>query len=247
VTFDLGDEVTMKLVLIPAGKFMMGSPKDENDRSFDEGPQHEVTLTKPFYMGIYSVTQPQWKAVMRTEPWKGREFVKEGATFPATCIGWDDATEFCKTLSGAAGKMVRLPTEAEREHSTRAGTKTRFYYGDDPDFAKLSDYTWWAGNAWAVGEKYAHPVGQKKPNDWGLYDMHGNIYEWCSDRYGDSYAKAEDTDPQGPATSPSFLLRVLRGGSCFDNRGACRSARRFFADPDRSFNSFGFRVVMDVK
>ena len=242
LTLDLGNNVTMKLVLIPAGKFMMGSPEDEKDRLPDENP-HEVTITKPYYMGVFSVTQAQWTAVMGAGPWKGKDYVKEEATCPATFISWDDAAEFCGKFSKTAGRNVRLPTEAQWEYACRAGSKTRFYYGDDPDYSKLGDYAWYSKNAADGGEKYAHPVGLKKPNDWGLYDMHGNVWQWCSNWYEGSYAHAKETDPQGLATGTN---RVLRGGSWIYIPRSCRSAIRYGTDPLLRICSIGFRVVVEL-
>jgi len=241
LTLDLGNKVTMKLALIPAGKFMMGSPKGEKDRFDTEGPQREVTISKPFYMGVYEVTQEQWTAVMGTTPWKGKELAKDGATHAATYISWNDATDFCKKLSTKTGKTVTLPTEAQWEYACRAGSKTRFSYGDDDDYSKLGDYAWYAKNAWDIGEKYAHTVGQKKANDFGLYDMHGNAWEWCADWWEDSYANAGKADPTGPA---SGTCRVLRGGSFFYIDRNCRSACRCLIVPEYVWYFYGFRVVV---
>ncbi|MCY2926365.1 MAG: formylglycine-generating enzyme family protein, partial [Planctomycetota bacterium] len=198
LTLDLGNKVTMKLVLIPAGKFMMGSPETEKDRQPDEGPQHEVTISKPFYMGVYEVTQAQYEAVMGTNP-----SAFKGSENPVEQVSWDDAVEFCKALSAKTGKAVRLPTEPQWEYACRAGTKTRFGFGDDD--TDLRDYAWFSGHSLSK----THPVGEQEPNAWGLYDMHGNVWEWCSDYYADSYANAKTTDPQGPGSGTD---RVLRGG-----------------------------------
>jgi formylglycine-generating enzyme required for sulfatase activity len=232
ITLDLGNKVSMKLVLIPAGKFMMGSPKDEKDRKDNEGPQHEVMISKPFYMGVYAVTQEQYEQIMGNNPSQFR-----GAQNPVECVSWDDAVEFCKKLSQKTGKTVALPTEAEWEYACRAGSKTRFSYGDDED--KLGDYAWYDNNS---GDT-THPVGQKKPNAWGLYDMHGNVWQWCSDWCGGSYANANKTDPTGPA---SGSLRVLRGGSWNLGPWACPSAYRNWGNldgHDYSGGGVGFRVV----
>jgi len=256
LTLDLGNKVTMKLALIPAGKFTMGSPDNEKHRSKNEGPQREVTISKPFYMGVYEVTQEQWTAVMGTTPWKGKlwkgkEYTKDGATHAASWISWEDATDFCKKLSTKtgpstglrAGMTVQLPTEAQWEYACRAGSKTRFCYGDDDDYSKLDDYAWWNNNAWNIGEseRYAHAVGQKKANDFGLYDMHGNVWEWCADWWEDSYANAGKADPTGPA---SGSYGVLRGGFFLDDRGCCRSACRVNRDPAVGWGDVGFRVVV---
>jgi len=200
LTLDLGGGVTMKMVLIPAGKFMMGSPDSEQGRYEDEGPQHEVVITKPFYMGVTEVTQAQYEAVMGKNPSYYR-----GAANPVETVSWNDAVEFCKKLSEKTRQTVRLPTEAEWEYACRAGTQTAFSFGDDP--STLGDYAWWGKNS---GET-PHPVGQKKPNAWGLYDTHGNVWEWCADWWGE-YPKGPITDPSGPATA-SRGSRVLRGGS----------------------------------
>jgi len=238
LTLDLGKGISMKLVLIPAGKFLMGSPDSEKGRSPNEGPQHEVMITKPFYMGIYEVTQAQYEQVTGKNPSSFK-----GAQNPVEHVSCDDATEFCKKLSQKTGKMVSLPTEAQWEYACRSGSKTRFHFGDrDED---LSDYGWWGydkGNS----DKQTHPVGGKKPNAFGLHDMHGNVWEWCSDWYVDSYANlptgqagAKNQDPSGPN---SGTLRVLRGGGWDIKPAICRSARRVRRSPDLRLGDSGFRV-----
>jgi formylglycine-generating enzyme required for sulfatase activity len=239
LTLDLGNNVSMKLLLIPAGKSMMGSPDGEKDGLTDERPQHEVTISKPFYLGVYEVTQEQYEQIMGKNP---SEF--KGAKYPVEAVIWEDAVEFCKKLSAKTGKTVSLPTEAQWEYACRAGTKTRFGFGDKDE--DLGDYAWWGydnGNS----EKQTHPVGQKKPNAWGLYDMHGNVWEWCSDWYADSYANAKKQDPTGP---DSGELRVLRGGSWFSFPQHCRSAsRNSKAVGNRILSIFvgGFRVAVVLK
>jgi formylglycine-generating enzyme required for sulfatase activity len=229
---DLGNNVTMKLVLIPAGKFLMGSPEDEKGRENNEGPQHEVTISKPFYMGIYEVTQEQYEQIM------GRNLSYfKGAQNPVENVSWDDAVEFCKALSKKTGKTVTLPTEAKWEYACRAGSKTRFGFGhDDGD---LGDYAWYTKNS----DSKTHPAGQKKPNEWGLYDMHGNVWEWCADWHADSYANANKTDPTGPANGSH---RVLRGGTWCNGPGYCRSTIRYGGSPDYRNIINGFRVVMEL-
>ena len=241
LTLDLGGGVSMKLVKIPAGTFMMGSPAGEKDRFSDEGPQHKVTLTKPFYMGVYEVTQEQYEAITGKNPWKGEIYAKENPAHAASYISWDDAVAFCKALSRKTGKDVRLPTEAEWEYACRAGTATRFSHGDDGDYSQLGDYAWYNANAWDKGEQYAHAVGRKKPNAFGLYDMHGNVWEWCSDYWGEKYANADARDPQGPASGSA---RVLRGGSWGSAPLCCRSASRNWDNPDLRFYNVGFRVAV---
>jgi len=230
--------IGMKLVLIPAGTFTMGSPASEKGRSDDEN-QHPVTLTKPFYMGRTEVTQGQWKKVMGTEPWKGKEYVREGDDYPAVYVSWDDAVEFCKKLSAMEGKVYRLPTEAEWEYACRGGTKTAFSFGNDD--AELGKYAWFYGNAWDIDEKYPHRVAQKLPNPFGLHDMHGNVWEWCSDWYAD-YPSTPLTDPRGP-DSGSF--RVLRGGSWSNGPFYVRCAFRNLYTPESRTRYDGFRLVLE--
>ncbi|MFN9717593.1 MAG: SUMF1/EgtB/PvdO family nonheme iron enzyme [Planctomycetota bacterium] len=228
----LTNSIGQELVLIPAGTFLMGSPASEKDRSEDE-TQHQVTLSTGFYMGRTEVTQGQWRAVMGTEPWKG--YAEADDQNAASYIRWDEATEFCNQLSQKEGKTYRLPTEAEWEYACRAGTTTRFYFGDDESL--LGEYEWFIGNAWDKDEKYAHRVGQKKPNPVGLYDMHGNQNEWCSDQYA-------FFNNDGPLND-----RVLRGGSWASSEQLCRSAYRYkFSRADREDTSDyawrGFRVAL---
>ncbi|MDA1018482.1 MAG: SUMF1/EgtB/PvdO family nonheme iron enzyme, partial [Planctomycetota bacterium] len=230
-TNDFVNSIGMKLVKIQPGEFQMGSLLSEKDRSNDEY-QHRVRITKPYFLGSTEVTQQQWQAVMGTTPWKGKSYVKEGANFAATYVSWEDAQEFCRKLSlKESGVTYRLPTEAEWEYACRAGSSTRFGYGDDE--SQLSDYAWWGGlfgDGNAKEEKYAHEVGGKRPNAWGLYDMHGNVYEWCSDWYDSDYYKTSPaSDPKGPGSGRS---RVLRGGGWDDLAWFCRSANRDRISPD---------------
>ena len=225
---------------IPAGTFMMGSPEEEIGRDDDE-TQHPVTISKAFYMQTTEVTQGQWKEVMGTEPWKGKSYVKEGPNYAASYVSWDDAVAYCEKLSEKESVTYRLPTEAEWEYACRAETKTTWSFGDDE--ASLGDYAWHDKNAWDIGEKYAHQVGLKKPNAFGLYDMHGNVYEWCHDYYeADYYKQSPEKDPTGP-TSGSF--RVLRGGSW--NR-VTRNARSAFRGWDGAYRDVydGFRLVREL-
>jgi formylglycine-generating enzyme required for sulfatase activity len=228
---DLGAGITIKLVLIPAGKSVMGSPDSEQGRRKDEGPQHEVVISRPFYMGVTEVTQTQYQAVMGNNP---SEF--KGPRNPVENVSWNYATEFCKKLSEKTRQAVRLPTEAEWEYACRAGSNTKFCFGDANE--GLGDYAWYGDNT----GRTTQPVGQKKPNAWGLYDMHGNVWEWCADWYGD-YPKGVVTDPQGPA---SGTYRVLRGGCWFYDPFLCRSAYRDSDSPDYRYGHCGFRVVVSV-
>jgi formylglycine-generating enzyme required for sulfatase activity len=233
LTLDCGNGVSMKLALIPAGRFQMGSPSGESGRYNDEGPQHLVTISRPFYMGIYEVTQEQYRAVIGSSP---SHF--SGSQNPVEQVSWNDATEFCRKLSQQTGRTVRLPTEAEWEYACRAGTSTRFSFGDSD--GSLDSYAWYSSNSGSQ----THPVGQKQPNAWGLYDMHGNVWEWCSDWYADSYANANNVDPQGPGSGTS---RVLRGGGWGYYPSICRSAYRAGGVPDGRNDGLGFRVAVDLK
>jgi len=234
--------IGMKFNEIPAGTFTMGSPEGEEGRGDDEH-QHKVTITKAFYMQTTEVTQGQWTAVMGTEPWKGKSYVKEGPNYAASYVSWDDAVAYCKKLSEKEGKTYRLPTEAEWEYACRAGTKTAWSFGDDEKV--LGDYVWYKENAAdIVSEQYAHQVGLKKPNAFGLYDMHGNVFEWCHDYYGEDYYQQSPTnDPRGPASGAS---RVLRGGSWFNSSRFTRSANRNWLGADNRYYLFGFRLVREL-
>jgi formylglycine-generating enzyme len=223
---------------IPAGTFMMGSPEGEPGRR-DNETQHPVTITKPFYMQTTEVTQGQWQAVMGTEPWKGLAVITEGPNYPATCVSWEHAVAFCEKLSTKEGKTYRLPTEAEWEYACRAGTETTWSFGNDEKL--LDDYAWYR---WGEGKGLLKQVGLKKPNAFGLYDMHGNVFEWCSDYYGeDYYQQSPEKDPQGPTQGSS---RVLRGGSWYDLTRLTRSADRSWDVADYRNGSYGFRLVREL-
>ena len=233
------NSIGMKLVLIPAGEFLMGSPKDEAGRSDDE-LQHRIRITKPLYVGQTEVTQDQWESVMETKPWSGKAFVKAGPEYAATYVSWDDAQEFCRRLSEKEGATYRLPTEAEWEYACRAGTTTVYSFGDDA--SRLGEYAWVSVNASSAAERYAHQVGLKKANAFGLYDMHGNLWEWCQDWHGEGYyTSSPRSDPVGPSYG-SF--RVIRGGGWGDRPQYCRSALRYRNTPADRFNSLGFRVAL---
>jgi formylglycine-generating enzyme required for sulfatase activity len=238
-TVDLGNGVALDLVLVPAGRFRMGSPAKEAGRSNEK--QHWVTITSPFYMGKYEVTQEQWEKVMGTNP---SQF--KGAKNPVENVSWDDCQEFLKKLNALTpnpspggrgdGVRVRLPTEAEWEWACRAGTRTRFCSGDADE--SLADCAWFYANSGNT----THPVGEKEPNAWGLHDLHGNVWEWCGDWYGE-YAGGGWVplrDPAGPATGSA---RVLRGGAWLDVPGFCRSATRYFIVPTLCNAGLGFRAV----
>ena len=235
----LTNSIGMKLKLIPAGEFLMGSPDTDKNGDDDEKAQHKVRITQPFCLGTTEVTQGQWESVMGTRPWEGKEYVEEGKDYAATYVTWDDAQEFCRTLSEKERSTYRLPTEAEWEYACRAGTTTVYHFGDDA--SRLGDYAWFGDNACDVDEKYAHRVGQKNPNPFGLYDMHGNLWEWCHDWYDkDYYAGSPLDDPTGPSGGST---RVIRGGNWWLGAGSCRSAYRYGYSPEFRSNDLGFRVA----
>lgn len=224
----------MNFVLIPAGTFMMGSPSDELGRRKDE-LQHKVTITKSFYLQSTEVTQRQWREIMGSNP---SRFKDCGDNCPVEQVSWDDAQEFIVKLNEREGTdKYRVPTEAEWEYACRAGSTTKFCFGDDE--TKLSAHAWYYDNS---GPRF-HPVGQKKPNAWGLYDVHGNVREWCQDRYG-FYPSSPVTDPTGP--SSGTFRRVFRGGSWGGYAGLCRSALRRWGDPGGPAYDLGFRVARDL-
>ena len=235
------NSIGMELIEIPAGKFTMGSPEGEKDHQEEEA-QVTVALTKPFGLGKTEVTQGQWKSVMGSEPWNGQGNVKADKDCPAKYVSWDDATKFCRKLTEIerkSGKLkadeeYRLPTEAEWEYACRAGTTTAYSFGDDEK--QLGEYAWFDGNT--GGERYAHKVGLKKPNPWGLHDMHGDVWEWCSDWYGEKLSGG--TDPVGQKHS---IARVIRGGSGGYSPGYCRSAYRPYSAPSYRSSILGFRVA----
>jgi formylglycine-generating enzyme required for sulfatase activity len=243
----------MHFVFIPAGEFLMGSPDNEKDRepgdAGREGPQHEARLTKPFYLGKYEVTQAEWKAVMANNP-----SAFQDDRNPVEHVYWHDCQAFLKKLN-EQGRSARfsvsseeraearttslrfaLPTEAQWEYACRAGTQTRFHFGDDLDYKQFTEYAWFKDNSGGT----THPVGEKKPNAWGLYDMNGNVWEWCEDWYG-GYSANEVNDPPGPTTGSS---RVYRGGSWLSPGANCRSAVRNHMAPGQRHSHVGCRVSL---
>lgn len=224
---DFTNTLGMKFVFIPAGSFTMGSPTSEANREDDE-KQHPVRLTKPFMLAVTEVTQAQWQAIMGNNP---SHF--KGANRPVEKVFWQDAVTFCGILSEREGRKYRLPTEAQWEYACRAGS-TGSYAGT----GLLHEMGWYEANS----GNQTQPVGRKLPNAWGLYDMHGNVYEWCSDRYGD-YPSGHVTDPTGAS---SGKYRVCRGGSWYSTPRYCRSANRHGLTPDLRYRDIGFRVVCSV-
>ena len=230
-------KLNMEMIPIPAGTFVMGSPPDEDGRFPDEDLQTTVTITKPFWLGKTEVTQSQWKAVMGNNP-----SLFTGDDLPVVNVDWHDAVAFCEKLNEMkrdtlpAGYRYTLPTEAQWEYACRAGTTTRFYHGDDPDYIELEKYAWYRNNS----SRKIHPFGGKLPNGWVLYDMYGNVLEWCLDWKGD-FTGGSVSDPQGPQ---SGTYRVLRSGCMLDLARRCRSALRTWFRPDDSGSYLGFRVAL---
>jgi len=231
-TENLPNGVTLEMVGLPAGQFLMGSPDSDPDARDNEKPQHQVKVNS-FAIGKYPVTQAQYQAVMGTNPSR----FQNNPQNPVEDVSWNDAQAFCQKLSQITGKTYRLPTEAEWEYACRAGTTTRFYFGDDAN--QLGDYAWYKGNS----QQTTHPVGQKKPNAWGLYDMSGNVWEWCEDDWHDNYIGAPK-DGSAWLKNGNDNRSPLRGGSWYNVPANCRSAyRNFTYRPDYSLINDGFRVV----
>jgi formylglycine-generating enzyme required for sulfatase activity len=237
--------IGMEFVLIPAGIFLMGTPteqldaiasghKDYRDWIKHETPQHQVEISRPFYLGKYPVTQAQWQAVMgdNTSHFKGDNL-------PVERVSWDDAQVFIKKLNEREGvDLYYLPSEAKWEYAARAGSTGLYSFGDE--MSQLGEYAWYHENS----GNQTHPVGEKNPNAWGLYDMHGNVWEWVQDWYADDYyQQSPGRDPQGPDTG---AFRVIRGGSWDDPEQGARAASRGASPPDYRDVSFGFRCAMSV-
>jgi formylglycine-generating enzyme required for sulfatase activity len=284
---DRKDEITnsIDMKLIKAGKFLMGSPKDEEGRNDNEGPQHEVEITKAFYMGVCPVTKGQFAAFVKDDgnqtdaqkdgkggyglnlatakweqkaayTWRNPGF-QQGDDHPVVEVSWNDAAAFCAWLSKKEGKVYELPTEAEWEYACRAGTTTRFWCGDsdaslqgkvniadaslkgkvDSEAAKNLALV-----SWDDGYAFTSPVGHFKANPWGLYDMGGNVWQWCADGH-DKYQEGSIKDPKGKDSANG---RVLRGGSWYYEPRLCRSAFRHVYDPAHRAGHIGFRVVLRV-
>jgi formylglycine-generating enzyme required for sulfatase activity len=239
----------MKLVWCPPGEFTMGSPPAETGRGTDEN-QVSVSLTKGFWLGKFEVTQAEWKLVMKTEPWKAPLHTRERSDFPAIYVNWMNVAAFCSKFTDderGAGRLPEgwrytLPTEAEWEYACRAETTTKFSFGDDG--SKLGEYAWYDENLSDYGVGDGHCVGQKKPNPWGLHDMHGNVWEWCRDSYSRKPPGGRD-----PLVRSNGLFFVIRGGGRNNDALDCRSASRRYVefhlrnDPDVAFR-LGFRLAL---
>ena len=246
----------MEFVYIKPGTFMMGSPSSEPGRGSDER-QHRVTLTNGWYMQTTEVTQGQWRAIMGSNP---SYFKNCGDDCPVEQVSWNDVQAFIRKLNGKEeSNKYRLPSEGEWEYAARAGSTTAFANGGISELkcgydSNLDAMSWYCGNSGVTysgcydaskwgGPKCAgtHPVAKKQPNAWGLYDMHGNVWEWCQDRYGKTYPSGSVTDPTGTSYSS---LRVYRGGSWYHHARFCRSAFRRRSRPGSRSNRLGFRLVL---
>ncbi len=217
----------MELVYIPAGGFLRGSAAHEPD----ETPVHAVTIARGYYIGKYEVTQAQWKRVMGSNP---SHF--KGDNLPVENISWNDCQAFVEALRKMTGKRFAMPTEAQWEYACRAGTRSEFSFGED--IGALAEHAWYFENS----KHKTHPVGGKKPNAWGLHDMHGNVYEWCADWYSEGpYPDGETSDPGGPVRG---WRRVLRGGGWIFVPDNLRSGDRGFSPPDYRSPEYGFRCVL---
>lgn len=228
ISIDLGDGITMEFVRIDSGSFMMGSYEEEGDG--DETPRHKVTITKAFYIGKYEVTQEQWEKIMGENPSE-----LKGEKNPVDTVSWKDCIKFTERLGEITGKKLSLPTEAQWEYSCRAVTTTKWFFGSDENVA--DQYGWIESNSQGT----THLVGMQKPNAWGIYDMYGNLQEWCMDWYQNPYSLGDAVDPLGPEVGDSH---VVRGGGWGDFPDNARSAYRNANGENVGNNGTGFRCVM---
>jgi uncharacterized protein (TIGR02996 family) len=258
----LTNSIGMALVLLPPGAFLMGSPPEEKGRLRDEGPQHEVAITRPFYLGAYPVTQEEYEKVIGANPsWYsptggGHSELKglDTRRFPVEQVSWEDAVAFCRKLSELPpekrwDRHYRLPTEAEWEYACRGGSRESepFYFERPYPTLSSTQANFYGQRPYGIASQGPYPgrttaVGSYKPNAFGLFDMHGNVREWCSDWYDEiCYKRSPRRDPQGPK---SGHRRVLRGGSCASNAGECAAARRGRNIPGYRYMTIGFRVAL---
>ncbi len=235
------NSLKMKLGIIPPGEFFMGPSQKENA---SESNPFQVTLTKPFWLGVCPVTQSQWRDVMASAPWEGENFVKLGPDYPATFVSFEAAEKFCQVLTEQEHQQgvlekdweYTLPTEAQWEFACRAGTVTRYSFGDEEDL--LEEYAWFRENAWAAGDGHPYPVGQKLANPFGLQDMHGNIWEWCQDWFRPAL-----TGGNNPVYIVNTGLRAIRGGSWAYIAKMCSSTYRLGKKPETQNSNQGFRIA----
>jgi formylglycine-generating enzyme required for sulfatase activity len=250
----------MKFVWCPPGEFVMGDFNDDDVvKDKDGNPKPDVTkpvgarLTRGFWLGAYEIKQSEWFQIMSSQPWRGKARVKEGADFPASYISFDDATTFCRQLTEKerqAGRLPNgweytLPTEARWECGCRAGSETRYCFGGDESM--LDEYAWSFSNAILTNEEYGHRVGLKKANSWGVYDMHGNVCEWCRDHYAVTLTGGRDPEVRDGGSyrrSEGGPYRVIRGGSYHEVLPRCRSGMRQPGEPEFRGPHLGFRVAL---
>jgi formylglycine-generating enzyme required for sulfatase activity len=252
ITLDLGNGVTMELVEIPGGTFMMGASVNEKDSDDSERPEHKVTI-QPFYIGKYQVNQAQWQAIMSNNPSyfkdpPGTPLTKGRGNHPVERVSWEDCQEFCKKLSAKINQEVCLPSEAQWEYACRAGTTTPFYFGETitTDLANYNGNYTYANESKGIYRGETTPVGSFPPNAFGLYDMHGNVWEWCQDNWYGSYNSAPNDGSARVSENSKYY--VVRGGSWNYNPKNCRSASRYHFDFARDYDlEIGFRVMLCVR
>lgn len=237
-TIYLAEEVPMHFVKVKNGSFIMGSDSTEQDRQGDEGPKHQVTISEEFMIGQFEVSQLQWETIMGNNPSLFYRF-PNSQHYPVERVSWNEIQSFIAKLNTLQLGKFRLPTEAEWEYACRAGTTTRYSFGDAPHYLELNKYAWF--NPGSEGK--SHERGSKQPNPWGLYDMHGSVWEWCQDWY-DKYEGDHLTDPTGPSIGEN---KIIRGGSWFNEPEALRSANRHRQPPDSKHTNNGFRLVMEIE
>ncbi|MGH9363402.1 MAG: formylglycine-generating enzyme family protein, partial [Thermoanaerobaculia bacterium] len=232
IAIDLGSGASLELALIPPGEFTLGSPSGEPGRCDDEGPQARVRIAEPFYLGLTPVTQGQWRQVMGENP----ASYPESPEHPVEHVSWDNCQEFCRRLAARSGRAARLPSEAEWEYACRAGSVTIYSFGDDP--ALLPENAWFNANT-----RSSQPVGRKRPNGFGLHDVHGNVWEWCQDSWHPNY-RGIPADGSPWTEAGDEERRVLRGGSWGNGAHGLRSASRGRAYHGLRQGIFGLRVAM---
>ena len=232
ISIPVKNGITIDMVKVEAGIFMMGATSEMLNSCVDEEPVHQVTLTNDYYMGKYEVTQALWQAVMGSNPSNFK-----GDDLPVENVSWNDSKEFISKLNSMTDRKFRLPTEAEWEYAARGGRKSRGYQYSGS--SNISDVAWYKDNS----ESTTHPVGTKQANELGIYDMTGNVWEWCQDRYG-SYVSSFQTNPTGAVSGSRRVYRVYRGGSWFNRAWNCSSSCRFRDSPDYRTYCLGLRLVL---
>jgi formylglycine-generating enzyme required for sulfatase activity len=237
IAIELSEGITLEMVYIPPGEFDMGSPEAEKNRQLDEGPVRKVGISRGFFLGKYEITQAQWKAIMKENPSVFHGF-EDSDRRPVERVTWEDCQLFVKRLNARGKGVFRLPTEAEWEYACRAGSAERFPWGVDLAYSGLFEHAWFFSRS----EGTSHPVGSKEPNAWGLYDMHGNVWEWVADWYG-PYPSEPQIDPLGPESGQK---KVIRGGSWFNEPEALRSANRNAHHIQSRQTNTGLRVVLEA-